>query len=307
MTINDCPVYTCIIHRHMNNNYQVRILYPYRGKTFRTEFGNLGEVRSLIPDNVRMLALTATATIETRIAICKTLGMSNPVVIAESPNKPNIKYAVINNPGTLEETFAPLVEEVRRNRNITVKTIVFCRTYDACSQLYLFMKCRLGQEFTEPIGAPDLARFRLVDMFSACTHQKVKDSILNSFCIPTSNVRVVIATIAFGMGLDCPNVRRVFHWGPSGDIELYLQETGRAGRDMLPAEAVLYHGGQGLVARNIDDNMKEYCSNRDSCRRNMLLKHFDRGFTQDSNASLCSCCDVCERKCVCVLCSASNT
>ena len=58
----------------------------------------------------------------------------------------------------------------------------------------------------------------------------------------------MIATIAFGMGLDCPNVGRVFHWGPSGDIELYLQETGRAGRDMLPAEAVLYHGGQGLVA-----------------------------------------------------------
>ena len=94
-----------------------------------------------------------------------------------------------------------------------------------CSQLYLFLKCRLGQEFTEPVGAHDLARFRLVDMFSACTHPKVKDSILNSFCIPTSNVRVVIATIAFGMGLDCPNVRRVFHWGPSGDIELYLQET----------------------------------------------------------------------------------
>ena len=75
---------------------------------------------------------------------------------------------------------------------------------------------------------------------------------------------------------------------------------------MLPAEAVLYHGGQGLVVQIIDDNMKEYCANRDSCRRNMLLKHVDRGFTQDSNPSLCSC-DVCERKCVCVICSAGNT
>ena len=51
--------------------------------------------------------------------------MLNPVVVAESPNKPNIKYVVINKPGTLEETFAPLVEEVRRNRNTTEKTIVF--------------------------------------------------------------------------------------------------------------------------------------------------------------------------------------
>ena len=100
---------TCMcIHRHMKI-YQSILILCFRGKTFRTEFGNLGEVRSLIPENVRMLALTATATIETRRAIhvCKTLGMLNPVVVAESPNKPNIKYVVINKPGTLEETFEP--------------------------------------------------------------------------------------------------------------------------------------------------------------------------------------------------------
>ena len=168
------------------------------------------------------------------------------------------------------------------------------------------MKCRLGREFTEPVGAPDIVRFRLVDMFSACIHPKVKDSILNSFCVPTSSLRVVIATIAFGMGLDCPNVCTVFHWGPSDDVELYLQETGRVGRDMLPAQAILYHGGQGLIARNLKDDMKEYCANKDTCRREMLLKHFDSEFIRESNASLCSCCGVCERKCVCIQCSGNN-
>ena len=72
---------------------------------------------------------------------------------------------------------------------------------------------------------------------------------------------------------------------------------------MLPARAILYHGGQGLVARNIDENMKEYCANKGSCRRYMLLKHFDSDFQRNSTASLCSCCDVCERECVCIKCS----
>ena len=87
-----------------------------------------------------------------------------------------------------------------------------------------------------------------------------------------------MATVAFGMGLDCPNVRKVIHWGPSGDIELYLQETGRAGRDLLPAKAVLYVGGKGVVVRDLDERMKEYCANKDTCRRQMLLKHFESSF-----------------------------
>lgn len=80
------------------------------------------------------------------------------------------------------------------------------------------MQNRLGKEFTEPISAPDLARFRLIDMFTACTDREVKDNILTAFCTPDSQLRVVIATITFGMGLDCPNVRRVISWGPSRDV-----------------------------------------------------------------------------------------
>ena len=62
-------------------------------------------------------------------------------------------------------------------------------------------------------------------------------------------VLVVIATVSFGMGLDCPNVRRVFHWGASPDIELYIQETGRAGRDRLASKAILY---------NVRSTVREY-------------------------------------------------
>ena len=213
--------------------------YICRGENFRKEFFNLGEVRSLIPTDVNIMALTATATVQTRKAICKTLGMVAPILVVESPNKPHIKYSIVLNPGTLEETFAPLVEELRHCRQLTDRVIVFCRTYDSCSLIYLFTRSRLGKELTEPVGAPDLAMFRLVDMFTSCTRPDVKDTVLKSFSRTDSHLRVVIATVAFGMGLDCPNVRRVIHWGPSEDIELYLQETGRAGRDRLPAQAIL--------------------------------------------------------------------
>ena len=250
------------------------------------------------------MALTATATTQTRKGICKILGMIDPVIIAESPNKPNIKYSLKRDPGTLEEAFAPLVEEVRRCRQTCDKTIIFCRTYDHCAHIYLFMKSRLSKEFTEPIGAPDLARFRLVDMFSAYTHPDVKEAIVSGFSSPQSNLRIVIATIAFGMGIDSPNVRRVLHWGPSSDVELYLQETGRAGRDMLPSQAILYHGGVGVSARNLSDGMKEYCANKHACRRQLLLKHFDNS-TESSNIPLCQCCDVCQRSCTCCQCSVS--
>ena len=86
-------------------------------------------------------------------------------------------------------------------------------------------------------------------------HTSKGDSILQSFVSSDSCLRVVIATVAFGMGLDCLNIQRVYHWGPPEDVELYLQETGRAGRDGRPARAVLYHGGKGFIARHIAESI----------------------------------------------------
>ena len=100
----------------------------YRGKEFRKEFSHIGEVRSLIPSDVRLMALTATATKQSRRDICKVLGMKNPVVVSVTPNKPNIKYEVIQRCGTLEETLAPLVEELRRQRRLMDRVLIFCQS-----------------------------------------------------------------------------------------------------------------------------------------------------------------------------------
>ena len=105
-------------------------------------------------------------------------------------------------------------------------------------------------------------------MFTSCT-EGVKNQILKSFTSPTSPLRVVIATIAFGMGIDCPDIRQIVHLGPPDDIEGYLQATGRAGRDGKQSEALLLN-----------------------------KKSFDN-YVTPSFRSKCMCCDVCTKLCSC--------
>ena len=181
------------------------------------------------------MALTATASRKTRQQIICTIGMISPYVVTVSPDRPNISYAVVV-PDSMEETFSHLAEELKTFREKADRTIIFCRTYDDCAHIYMFLKKYLDRQSVQPVGAPDFSRFRLFDMFCSCTQSDVKEAILASFCSVNGTLRVVIATVSFGMGLDCPNVRRVFHWGASPDIELYIQETGRAGRDGLASK-----------------------------------------------------------------------
>ncbi len=215
----------------------------------------MGEVRSLIPDHVHCMALTATATKTTRKAICNVLGMHKPFIVSESPNKPNIKYIVHKRPGTLEETFSVIAEQLLQQRTAMDRVLVFCRTFDDVSHLYLFMKDRMAEQSTEPPGAPDHPKYRLFDMFSSCTHPDVKPLIINEFTKEKSTLRLVIATIAFGMGLNCYNVQRIIHWGPPSDIEAYIQETGRGRRNGLHTEAILYN--KTSIGLHVSKQMKD--------------------------------------------------
>ena len=274
----------------------LHILLFFRGESFRRAFLQIGEIRSLIPPSVNVMALTATATVETRSYVCKQLGMIKPLIISRVPNRVNIMYEVIEKPDSLEASFEPLVNNLRKHRVEMDRTIIYCSSYDACSMLYLYFKARLGSESTEPIGVVDIARFRLVDMFTACTISSVKESILRMFC-EDSVLRIVVATVAFGMGLDCPNVRHIVHWGAPCDVEQYVQETGRAGRDGLPAKASLFNTAMRGV--KVEQSMKDYCANMSVCRRLFLLRYFDPHATYDEHHSMCTCCDLCAFHCTC--------
>ena len=99
-------------------------------------------------------------------------------------------------------------------------------------------KDMLYEKFVFPSDAPDLPNYRMVDMFTSSTDPEVKEVIIQQFS-KKQTPKVLIATLAFGMGIDCKDVRQVIHFGPPVDIESYVQETGQAGRDNFPALALL--------------------------------------------------------------------
>lgn len=112
------------------------------------------------------------------------------------------------------------------------------RRLDDCCKLYKYFRQKLGHRFTIPNGSPDLCRNRIVDMFHSCTEPCIKDSIIKNFST-SPKLRVVIATVAFGMGVDIHDVRNVIHFGACEDIPMYVQAVGRAGRDGGNASALL--------------------------------------------------------------------
>ena len=182
------------------------------------------------------------------------------------------------------------------------RVVIFCRSYEDVGHIYSFVKSSLGKEAIEPIEAPDVVCFRLVDMFTACTEKSVKDTIIHNFTQTDSPLRVVIATVAFGMGLDSPNIRRTIHWGLPADIESYIQETGRAGRDGQDSSAKLYYTQINLYPLYTEDSMKRYCLNKDTCRGKVLLRDFDNPEDVLPPLSLYKCCDICAECCKCKSC-----
>ena len=261
----------------------------------------MNELRSLLPVKVNIMALTATATSALRMNVSRIIGMKNELIISKLPCKENAVFSVTEY-SSIEETFLPIAEKLCQEEVKCPRIIIFCRNYKDCADLYYFFKDKLGSKFTYPPRAPDLPQFRLVDMYMSCTEEAVKDKISYLFT-RASTLRVVIATIAFALGVDCSDVRQVVSFGLPRDIESYIQETGRAGRDDLPSLATLIR--KPTSGRIIESSMREYATNKLSCRRDVLYSNFD-GYEHIFTQSLCMCCDLCSKLCDCNECAEKH-
>ena len=146
----------------------------HRGDTFRKLFSRLREVRSLLPTHVRMMALTTTAARTLQRQVAKTLGMRHPYTISVPPTQPNVMYAVAEFK-SVDKSFQPIAERLYLMQMSIGRIIIFCQCYDDCTKLHLFFKLALRDHFTVPNDAPDLSKYRLVDMFTACTELAVKN------------------------------------------------------------------------------------------------------------------------------------
>ena len=269
------------------------------GTKFRTTFSEIGTLRSLIPRQVKILALTATATTETFSIVSKTLSMQAPNLISLPPQRDNIIYEVVGKV-TKEIFISRLSQELRHKKTSFPKTVVYVRKYPDCYGIFNLLKFKLGADMTYPSGYPDAAQFRLLDMFSSVATTTKKEEVLELFSQSGGHLRLIVSTTAFGMGIDCGDIRRIIHWGIPANLEEYVQECGRAGRDGRPSVAVLY---QGVGGRDATAGMKSYVNNSSRCRRIMLFEEFIAFRRQNIGVSGCKCCDLVAIVCECVSCS----
>ena len=137
---------------------------------------------------------------------------------------------------------------------------------------------------------------------------------MKSFMDPSGALRVVIATIAFGLGVDCPNIRTILHWGATKSIDAYTQETGRSGRDGLKARAILYLSKSDQMpaedsekTSKQDQSMKAYCTNKTKCRRLVLMSEFALESDIKRPQFSHDCCDICQEICTCETCTSARS
>ena len=134
-------------------------------------------------------------------------------------------------------------------------------------------------------------------MFHLKTDEVVKDSICQSYQDPNGNIRVILCSTSFSMGLDVKGVDTVIHYGPANDIDDYVQESGRAGRNPLDeCHGILLTYKRCLGSQNISKEMKEYVK-LSSCRRKYILRSFNT--STESKYPIHLCCDNCRKNCTC--------
>ena len=263
---------------------------------FRKWCGRVGEIRSLRPQGVPLLALTATATAATRKRIMQRLSFRQGIEIIISPNRKNVKLVIRKVTSDIVCNFSWLVEEVSMKGVECPRTLIYVKDYQTCGELYNFFINTLQDKAYCPTNSPKKSTNRIVAMYHSGTSLKIQQHVLLSLKDPQGKVRIVIATSALGMGVDFKGLHRVINYVPPTKIESYVQAFGRAGRDGTNSEALLLFHGRQL--RLCEPEMLDFvkCT---TCRREKILAFFDDTSENTRVIPNHLCCDICAKDCQC--------
>lgn len=249
------------------------------GHDFRPEYRELEKLRAALPD-LAFHAYTATATPQVRRDICASLKLKDPEILVASADRPNLVYAAEQRVSEL----AQVLDVVNRHKGES--GIIYCITR------------KKVEELCQQLNAKGHSALPYHAGLDAATRQKHQEAFSRE------GAEIIVATVAFGMGIDKPDVRYVVHTGMPKTIEHYQQESGRAGRDGLEAECRLLYAGsdfnlwdyllKGLddkalkIARSKLHDMYDYCTGV-TCRHRVLMAYFGENIEKTN----CGACDLC--------------